>query len=394
MVNSQPRILILGGDADGNLGDRAILQTMCDQLHGLCPNARLTVVSSQPDRAQADYGAHVVAPGLGGLMGLCKAAAASDLVLCGGGGLFQDDDSLVKMPYWGLRVLLVRLLVRRVVGYALGVGPLQAASSRLFARLAFACMERISVRDVNAERLAQQLTKKTVMLLPDPALLLAPAAAETARTWLAQQGVPLDGRPLIGVAARRWFPAKPRLVPNRVRAKLRWGNPTPQPQAEHLTGLLAKVLDQAVQRHDAYVVFLPTYTLSHEGDDQVCREILGKMATSSGQVLIIKDPRLYKACTGHLSMFLGGRMHPMIFAAAMGTPVVGLAYNQKFQGFFQWLQSDHVIDVATFIEEKRTEDLYTLIETALTERSLDIHSIEVLQQKIQDFNKELLQNWS
>lgn len=326
-------------------------------------------------------------------MELGKAAAASDLVLCGGGGLFQDDDSLVKMPYWGLRVLLARLLAGRVVGYALGVGPLQAASSRLFARLAFACMERISVRDANAQRLAQQLTGKTVTLLPDPALLLAPAASEAARTWLQHHGVPLDDRPLIGVAARRWFPAKPRLVPNRVRAKLNWQTPAPPPQADRLTSLLATVLDRMVRHHNAYALFLPTYTLSHEADDRVCREILGKMATPSGQVLSIDDPRLYKACAGYLSLFLGGRMHPMIFAAAMGVPVVGLAYNQKFQGFFQLLHSNHVIDVATFIEEERTEYLYNLLQNSLKEKPLGGYPIEVLQQKIQAFNKDLLQDW-
>jgi polysaccharide pyruvyl transferase WcaK-like protein len=30
-------------------------------------------------------------------------------------------------------------------------------------------------------------------------------------------------------------------------------------------------------------------------------------------------------------------MHPLIFAASMGTPIVGLAYNGKFEGLFELL---------------------------------------------------------
>jgi polysaccharide pyruvyl transferase WcaK-like protein len=255
-------------------------------------------------------------------------------------------------------------------------------------------MERVTVRDANAQQLAQQLTRKTVTLVPDPALLLAPAAAETTRQWLQDNGVPLDGRPLIGVAARRWFPPQARIIPNRVKAKLSWSKPVQQPQADRLTTLLAQVLDHAVRRHNAYVLFLPTYTLSHEGDDQVCREILSKMTLPAGQVLAIEDPRLYKGCTGHLTAFLGGRMHPMIFAAAMGTPVVGLAYNQKFQGFFQLLQNDRLMDVATFVEQQGAQELVRLLDAAVTEKAVEVFDpIEVLTQQVRAFNRQLLRDY-
>jgi Polysaccharide pyruvyl transferase len=145
-LGAAPRVLMLCGDAEHNLGDRAILQAMCQELRAVRPDIKLTVLSRDARRAGQDFGAEVLPPGWRGFARLCRAAMRSDLVLCGGGGLFQDDDSLIKMPYWGLRVALARMLARRVVGYALGVGPLRARSSRLSARLAFACMEPVSVR--------------------------------------------------------------------------------------------------------------------------------------------------------------------------------------------------------------------------------------------------------
>jgi polysaccharide pyruvyl transferase WcaK-like protein len=117
------------------------------------------------------------------------------------------------------------------------------------------------------------------------------------------------------------------------------------------------------------------------------------MMIPAGQVLSIDDPRLYKGCTGHLTVFLGGRMHPMIFAAAMGTPVVGLAYNQKFQGFFQLLQNDQLMDVTTFVEQERTQDLSKFLDAALTQKTVAAGDrIEGLNQQIRAFNQQLLRD--
>jgi polysaccharide pyruvyl transferase WcaK-like protein len=395
-AQSRPRVLVLGGDADGNLGDRAILQATCRQIHELAPEASVAVVSVDPGRAQRDYDARTIPPGPRGLFSLCAAAARSDLVLVGGGGLFQDDDSLVKMPYWALRVALARLFCRRVVGYALGVGPLRAGISRFAARVAFALMERVTVRDPEALEVAQPLTGKKVDLVPDPALVLPPASPEAARAVLRDAGVPLDGRPIVGVALRRWFPAKARIIPNKIAAKLPWGREAaPAPEAEALTEGIAKALDAAVREHGAFVLFLPTYTYAHEGDDRVCDAVAAKMATpaASRAMLRLDDAALYKAVTGELAVLLGGRMHPTILAAPMGTPVVGLAYNPKFFGFFELLgASDRVLDVGRFVRERRTGELERLLDQALRERpATPADRIERLTAPIRALNRSLFQ---
>ena len=386
-----PRILILGGDADGNLGDRAILQSMCGELREIYPDVSITVASSDRRRCERDLGVYVVPRGLRGLPRLCAIAMRSDIVLCGGGGLFQDDDSLVKMPYWGLRVALMRLLCPRVIGYSLGVGPLRASSSRLFARLAFACMDRVSVRDPEAQRIAQALTRKTVHLVPDPALLLRPASKQAARGWLRENGIPLDGPPLLGVAARRWLPSKPRIIPYRIASQWRRLSGHLSSESERLTSLLAHVLDRMVAEHNAYVIFLPTYNLPHEGDDRICEEILRKMTIPTGQVLHLNDPALYMAVTAELRTLLGGRMHPTIFAASVGIPVVGLAYNQKFYGFFELLGlRESVLDVNAFVHGEQVEDLVRLLDAAFRNKVNLLDRIPQLAEQVCTFNRSLM----
>jgi polysaccharide pyruvyl transferase WcaK-like protein len=350
------------------------------------PDAEIKVVSRMPRRAARDYGAKALSPGAGGVVALLRAAAQAELVLCGGGGLFQDDDSLVKMPYWALRLALVRLFAPRIVGFALGVGPLRAVSSRLAARLAFATMAEVSVRDPVAGSVAQPLTGKSVALLADPAFLLEPAPRQVARQRLASAGVPLDDRPLIGVAPRRWFPPAFRLIPHRFA--LRLGLPDPQrgEDGERLRDLLARLLDRQVQRHGAYIVFLPTYNIAHEGDDRVSAEILARMQRPEGRVVRINDPALYQAVTRELTALLGGRMHPVILAASVGTPVVSLAYNPKFRGLFELLSlPDQVHDVATFVREGRLDPVEASLEAAIAGRCASEDKLAMLGSRLRDF---------
>jgi polysaccharide pyruvyl transferase CsaB len=386
------RVLLLNGDTDGNLGDQAILRSMCQELRRVEPTVRLTVVSADPQNAGPRYEADVVKRGWRGLPRLCAAAMRSDLTLCGGGGLFQDDDSLIKMPYWMARVLLVRLLGTPVIGYSLGVGPLRAWTSRLAGRVTFRLMRRISVRDPEAQRTAQPLSRATVELVPDPALLLTPVSEQTTTEYLQRHGVPTDGTMLIGVAPRRYFPARRRLIPNVIRSRWSRIDLDDSEEAQRLTTLLASTLDEVAQRHNAHIVFMPTYTRSHEGDDRVARYIQQKMTLSDRtHMLRIDDPALYKGIAGQLAVLLGGRMHPTIFAAAVGTPVVGLAYNQKFHGFFELLgQSSALIDIDQFIRGDCPSRLTDLLETAIGRDKDPIDRATALAEQVRRFTADIL----
>lgn len=385
-------ILILAGDTEGNLGDRAILQSTCNELLSIKAELRISIISRKAEPLPGKQNIHAVKPGFRGFFQLIRAARQADMILCGGGGLFQDDDSLIKMPYWALRLLLLRLFCNNIVGYSLGVGPLSAPSSRLFARVAFFCMQHISTRDPIARDTAQNLTHKPVTIVPDPALLLQPLSEHQANDYLLTQDINNMNKPLIGVAVRRWFPAKARLIPNRVSAKFSHKNSSAVQQSEQLSGFFAKVLDRLVIEHNAYIVFMPSYNVSHESDDKLCHDILQRMETGAGKILHLDTPQLYKAISSKLSVFLCGRMHPSIFSAASGTPVVGLSYNPKFQGFFSLLGlKDYVMDVNNFVNFGLVDELTELTTEALTKTPDTTKQIEKLKNDIHSFNRQILE---
>jgi polysaccharide pyruvyl transferase WcaK-like protein len=385
------KILILSGDTGGNVGDRAILWSMCHAFRGINPSLEITIVSGCPDRDESFFKASTIRKGISGIPALLKAANKSDLILCGGGGRFPDDDSLVKMPYWALRIAMVRIFSKKIIGYSLGVGPLKKPTSRWFARLAFACMDDISVRDNLAKKTAKNLTTKPIHVVPDPALLLPQAPHEEAVTILKTNRIPVNESPLIGVAARRWFHQRSALIPHKYAVKYHLRKIPGREKCEKMTQLLAEVLDRLVKRYQAYIVFLPTYNVSHEADYEFCSQVMTKMKFRRSSLLQINDPLLYKAIAGCLTVMLGGRMHPTILSAGAGTNIVGLSYNQKFFGFFELLGLKRkVLSVENFVHHKQVDTLYNLLCEAI---QIDFHPQEkaaAISQQIHRFNEHIL----
>lgn len=390
-MTSAKKILILSGDIDGNLGDAAIVLSTCENLLHLDKRLTITLVSDRSTLPQRLSNVRIIPRGLKGLARLIASAKESDFVLCGGGGLFQDDDSLIKMPYWAFRLLLVRMFCPRIIGYSIGVGPLRFALSRFSASLAFACMERCSVRDPLSQTTTRHATGKNAALVPDPALALHTGSREKAAALLKTHGVPLDGTPLVGVALRRWFHHTTTFIPYKYLVKYGLRKIRGQQQCRKMIHLIAAVFERLAETHGVFFVFLPTYNVAHEADADICREVMKNMATKRKALLNVDTPDQYKATTGFLSVLLGGRMHPTILAAGENVPVVGLSYNQKFSGFFQLLGCpDRVLQVEDFVKGERTEQLYSLLVSALTSGNGPGARVRELAREIDRFNRSLL----
>jgi polysaccharide pyruvyl transferase WcaK-like protein len=330
------RILLLGGDADYNVGDRAILTaiTRCLTLHD--PSVELSIVGS-PTASPALPGVSQVIPrGPGGLGALLRAAARASRILIAGGGLFQDDDSRVKMPYWAARIGLLKAFNPRIASLAIGAGPLDHAESRAAARIACAALTRVSVRDRCARDALAPCTTRPIEVVPDPAFMLEPVPVEEAVEHLKRLGFP-PGKPLIAATIRRWFHSRGGFVPNAVKYGLGIEPRRDHARFEGMLGVVARSLEQLRHRLDADILLLPAYNAPHEEDDAACEALRWRLPGANVRLLRLADPRLYKALVGRASLVISARMHPLILAAGMGVPFVGLSYNRKFDGLYDLL---------------------------------------------------------
>ncbi len=371
------KILLLGGDADANVGDTAILKSLYECIARSRPGVRVSVLSNRPGFAQLlnssvgrpPKGLSVLPRGPAGLPSLVCAAPAQDLIVVGGGGLFQDDDSRIKMPYWAARIAFLRTLNARIVGHSLGAGPLDHPESRGCARVACGALRQVSVRDRFAQRWMSRSIGRDLSVVPDPAFMLEPASADAARTLVRSLGLSPD-RPLIAVALRRWFHRRGGLIPHRLRDGAGLGRDDGQTQMAALREDLARALQSLSRRLEASVLLMPSYHAEHEGDARECAHLLARLQGVETRMASIVDPALYKAVTGLATVMISARMHPLIFAASMGVPIVGLAYNGKFEGLFELLgrqQGMSWLEAACGPSGSRARDLEALTESALGE---------------------------
>jgi polysaccharide pyruvyl transferase WcaK-like protein len=331
-----PRILLVGGDADFNVGDAAILHSLCGALSEADPAVRISVVSALHSTSRPPGVAEVLPKGSRHFATQWLAARRHDLVIVGGGGLLQDDDSRIKMPYWAARLAALRAANARVAGHCLGAGPLRHAESRALARLACATMQSISVRDETARETLQACTDRPVSVVPDPAFMLRPSPAAEARQYLRTLGVP-EGRPLIGVVLRRWFHKRGGFVPHRLRASLGLDRNAGTAEMLAVTATLGAAVSRLAATLDAGVLLMPSYLAAHEGDVEACNALASRITGTDVHVAHVASPTLYKALTGELRLLVSARMHPIILAAGMGTPVLGIGYNSKFAGSMKLL---------------------------------------------------------
>ena len=330
------RVLLLGGDADLNVGDRAILSalTRCLTLHD--PSVDISVVGHPTLHANLSGVAQVIPRGASGLRALLRAAASADRVLIAGGGLFQDDDSRAKMPYWAARIGLLKSFNAHISALAIGAGPLAHPESRLSARIACAALEHISVRDRFARDALAGCTDRPLTIAPDPAFMLEPAPRDEASAQLRRLGIPA-GKPFIAATLRRWYHARGGLMPNGLKSRLGIEPKCDHARFDELLGVLARSLEALGQKLDADIVLLPGYNTSLEADDAACEALRWRMPGTRVHLARVADPGLYKALLGQAALVISARMHPLILAAGMGVPFVGLSYNGKFDGLYELL---------------------------------------------------------
>jgi polysaccharide pyruvyl transferase CsaB len=319
------RVLIAGYYGHGNAGDEAILAALLRDLSGLAPDRSFTVASGNPARTLSEHAGHgVAAVADRDIPALVEAVRASDLVILGGGGLFQDywevDPEVFLTPRHGgiysylLFPVLAALLGRPAVIYAVGVGPLRTAEGRRLTRAAFELCRRATVRDDASLALLREIGVSGVPIevTADPAFGLPPAPAGEVDSLLAELGAE-RGEPLLGVSLRHWeFGADP---------------------AAWEAGV-ARGLDRFLAEFPGRVLFLPFQseeTGPPEDDLAVCRRVRGALADPGRALLVERLPRpeVMAGLLGRCERVLAMRFHAVLFSLAAGVPVVNLAYDPK-----------------------------------------------------------------
>ena len=312
------RIMVCGYYGFGNIGDEAILAVLVDDLRAVYPDATITVAAGSPEAVESDRG--VDAFGWRDLDRLVDEAESADLMVLGGGSLFQDYegssfDTLLTPRHGSISFycgfgLLAGMTQTALVVYAAGVGPLHTADARRLTRLAVERASAVTVRDAGSKALLAEIgvDPARVSVTADPAWLIKPSSAAIVPSILALEGVPSDGTFTIGVAVRPW-------------------------QTNEWVDALAAALDRFVEAWDARILFIPFHDSPepHESDAQASVWVARRMHQTDRAHLLRGEYSAAErvAILGECDLVIGMRLHAVIFALQRGVPTVALSYDPK-----------------------------------------------------------------
>jgi polysaccharide pyruvyl transferase CsaB len=343
-------ILIAGYFGFGNAGDEAILAAMLADLRRLRPDLDAVVASGSPAATAAEHGVRAVPRD--DLPAVIAAVRASDLVLLGGGGLFEDywEVPLERiftprsggLPFYAGFALLAAWLGRPAMVYAAGVGPLTSAEGRRLTRVVFDLSAAATVRDEKSLALLESLGARAEVAA-DPAFGFATSVSDpkSLAPLLASLGLAPGERP-VGVALRPWS----------------FG-----PDPEVWEGEVAAGLGTFLAGSEERLLLLPFQA----GDLDLLRRLraaLGAGGRDRDRVLLAErrlTPTELAGVTASCGRVLAMRYHAALFALAAGVPVAALAYDPKVASL---LAAADLADVSLEPEDWREEEIVRVLRQA------------------------------
>ncbi len=305
-------VLISGYYGFNNTGDEAMIETMSMLLAKR--DYGLIVLSSNPERTKELY--NVQAYNRYKLWEVIKAIRKADIVVSGGGTLFQDITSKKSIWYYLGIVKLAQLMGKKVCVAYQGMGPLQTKLYRKMTKntLNKKSVKLVALRDEQAISFAKELgiKEEKIIFSSDMIFMMQPPPKERCLKILKDNVHGLkEGQKLIGLSIREW-------------------------KDKDRTDLFAELADKLVEKYDARIVFFPFHKPK---DAEISKIVMHKMKHEDQAVLMPNRylPSEILGTMGLMDVNIGVRLHSLVFSAVMNVPTIGISYDPKIDGFLEMI---------------------------------------------------------
>ena len=350
-------IVISGYYGFGNTGDEAALAGTLASFRSLDENVGFTVLSANPVETATAHG--VPAEPRFSLPAVVRAIRKADLLISGGGSIFQDATSARSATYYFGVILIAKILCKPVMLYAQGIGPITRSLTKAQVRLILNRVNLITVRDEDSAVLLRGLgvTVPPIHVTADASFALEPEGDDVCASVLEKAGVPAE-RPKLGVALRSW----------------RVGEDWPRVVADGIAATVARI--------GAVPVFIP---MQYPDDVQLAEAVA---AAVGGESVILRErlaPVSVKAAIGRMDVVLAMRLHAALFAAAQGVPFAALSYDPKVAAFAKTIPGLPIVEAASLT----SQDIADSIQSVWENRPV---LSAALSARLPDWRREALRN--
>ncbi|WP_027339006.1 polysaccharide pyruvyl transferase CsaB [Halonatronum saccharophilum] len=309
------KVIISGYYGFDNAGDEAILASLSSNLKRADSNIDVVAISANPSKTEKIHG--IKAVGRGDFKGLIREFKKADLLISGGGSLLQDVTSNRTIPYYLGVIALAKFFKMPVFFCGQGVGPVRGRINKRMIKRGLNGVKKITVRDEESKKLLEEIgVKQDIKVTADPVFILDGIGEERANAILKKEEIYLS-HPVMGVSIRPW-------KDNSYLMKL------------------ALILDKVKERSNLDIILIP---LHYPNDLKVSRYIKGIM---NSDVQILEDyyqPREILGLIGRMDLFLGVRLHSLIFASLKRIPILGISYDPKIDSFLKRLDLDPFAEI-------------------------------------------------
>jgi len=290
-----------------NAGDEALLSAITSSIGRLAPGTEFTIFSGQPRRTQELHDMSAVY--YMNLWKVIKTLRNTDLLISGGGSIFQDITSGRSLPYYISIVALARFFDKPVIFYAQGVGPIKRGLSRFLMRLIGNHATIITLRDKDSMDYLHSIgvNQPPMEVTADPVFTLQPSEEDTLEMKQYFLQINTGNRPAIGVSLREWQ--------------------TLHEYAEPFATLLDSYYDKGYN-----IIFIP---MEYPDDIAAGEKVAALMQRPSVVLQEYLTSTQLLAFVGELKLLIGMRLHSLIFAANRGVPMAGISYDPKVDSFLK-----------------------------------------------------------
>jgi polysaccharide pyruvyl transferase CsaB len=298
------KIVISGYYGFGNAGDELILESIIAEMRSRSA-AEITVLSAAPAVTAKRHG--VTALNRWNWVHVVRAVSRCDVLVSGGGGLFQDATGSLSLYYYLLVIFLAKFLNKKVFMYAIGVNRLKKLNGFVTARV-LNLADRITVREADSKNLltVAGCDKNKIELVADPVLLRTVVTRDIR-----------EKNPRIAFILR----------PQRH-------------QQRRSAAAFAQLADSLSQRLAARIIFIPFQPLQ---DREFSGAVKAMMNCDADIVAWENTDELCDAVAG-TDLVISQRLHGLILAVLYGLPLLGISDDPKIGRFLKELGQQNIAD--------------------------------------------------
>jgi polysaccharide pyruvyl transferase CsaB len=304
------RVVISGYYGYNNVGDEAILKSIITALRCEDPNIDIVVLSNDVDYTKNTYNVNAV--NRWKILEIYKELRKSDGLISGGGSLLQDATSNRPVKYYTGIIGIAKLARKPVFIYAQGVGPIHNGANKKITKYFMERANYITLRDEESKELVQSIgVTKNIDVVPDPVMGFE---IEDFESNICDK----YGENYASISVRDWSKAKVDFLDK-----------------------IAKTCDELAD-NGFNVVFLPMHG---EYDDKTSKKVIEMMKNNAEVFPYDASIEEKIICIKKCKLMIGMRLHALIFAASVNTPMIGISYDPKIDSFLKLVNQPCIGDV-------------------------------------------------